>query len=46
VIRIGVVADGPSARGDPSAAEALAADRLVELAYRSAGAGGAPFGVA
>jgi predicted dehydrogenase len=41
-----LVADGSSARGDPSAADALAAHRLVDLAYRSARAGGTPLAVA
>lgn len=35
-----------AAPGGPSAGEALAAHRLVELAYRSAGAGGGPVTVA
>jgi predicted dehydrogenase len=35
-------ASGPAAVGHPSAADALAAHRLVDLAYRSAAAGSAP----
>jgi len=38
--------DGPAARGSPTATEALAAHRLVDLAYRSARGGGAPLAVA
>jgi predicted dehydrogenase len=38
--------DGPAARGSPTATEALAAHRLVDLAYRSARRGGAPLPVA
>jgi len=38
--------DGAAARGSPAATEALAAHRLVDLAYRSARGGGAPLPVA
>ena len=41
-----LVREGSAARGWPTASEALAAHRLVDLAYRSAREGGAPVAVA
>jgi predicted dehydrogenase len=41
-----VLAGGGTARGTPSASEALVAHRLVDLAYRSADGGGGPLVVA
>ncbi len=41
-----LAADGAAARGFPGAAEALAAHRIVDAAYRSAAAGGVPVAAA
>jgi predicted dehydrogenase len=40
-----LAAEGSSAAGHPDASDALAAHRLVDAAYRSAAAGGAPLPV-